>query len=90
MNNNWRTEGNVVESDDRDSDNESSTTERETGVEVSIEDSEEESPRGPRKKKAKKSFENELLTILKERKVEEDPVTSFLMSLAPQIRALTQ
>lgn len=60
------------------------------GVEISIEDFEEETPRSPRKKKAKKSFENQLLTMLKERKVEEDPVTSFLMSLAPQIRALTQ
>lgn len=90
-NNDYRTEGNIVESDDKDTDTESTTTERHTGVEVSIEDcGGEESPSGPRKKKAKKSFENELISILKDRTVEEDPVTSFLMSLAPQIRALTQ
>ncbi|KAF0758649.1 hypha-specific G1 cyclin-related protein 1-like, partial [Aphis craccivora] len=54
---------------------------------------EEESPVQYKKKKIDKNqnnFEKQLISVLKERKVSEDPVTSFLMSLAPQIRKMTE
>jgi len=59
---------------------------------VCIIDSEVETPKFQKQKsfkRAKISFEDNLLKMLENRKVE-DPVSSFLMSLAPQIRSLSQ
>ncbi|KAL4136248.1 hypothetical protein QTP88_007799 [Uroleucon formosanum] len=36
------------------------------------------------------SFEDQLITALRERRAPDDPVTSFLMSLDPQIRRITE
>jgi len=84
----YRTEGNVVESD---VDDDESILVRGTDVDISILDTEENFEVQPKKKKTKNTstFEEKLLTVLANRRVE-DPVTSFLMSLAPQIRSLTQ
>lgn len=82
----YRTEGNVVESD---VDENESILVGAAGVDISMLDNEEDFEVQPKKKKTKNTFEDKLLTVLANRRVE-DPVTSFLMSLAPQIRSLTQ
>lgn len=59
---------------------------------ISVVDSEVETPKSQKQKSFKKpkmSFEDNLLKLLERRKVE-DPVSSFLMSLAPQIKLLIQ
>ncbi|KAF0687337.1 BESS domain-containing protein, partial [Aphis craccivora] len=59
---------------------------------VCVDDSEVESPKSRQQmsvKRKKMSLEDNLLQMLEGRKVE-DPVSSFLMSLAPQIRKLCQ
>lgn len=85
----YRTEGNVVESDVDERDEDESILVGGTGVDTSILDTDEDFEVQPKKKKKKNTFEEKLLTVLANRRVE-DPVTSFLMSLAPQIRSLTQ
>lgn len=89
----YRTDGNIIESDvdEKDTD-EKSILVAKTGVENDespMIDSEEELPIQPKKKNYKNYFEHKLLTLLENRNFE-DPVTLFLMSLAPQIRSLTQ
>jgi len=87
----YSTEGNVVESDVDERDDNESILVRGTDVDISILDTEDNFEVQPKKKKTKNTstFEEKLLTVLANRRVE-DPVTSFLMSLAPQIRSLTQ
>lgn len=61
-------------------------------LDVSVDDSEIESPKSRQQmsvKRKKMSFKDNLLQMVEGQKVE-DPVSSFLMSLAPQIRLLCQ
>lgn len=85
----YRSEGNVVESDVEERNDDESILVRGTDVDISILDTEKDFEVQPKKKKTKNTFEEKLLIVLANRRVE-DPVTSFLMSLAPQIRSLTQ
>jgi len=88
-----RTESNVPESEpEEDTEVQSEVVKNVDDPDVSVVDSEVEIPKSKKQKlfkKPKMSFEDNLLKLLEARKVE-DPVSSFLMSLAPQIRLLNQ
>lgn len=91
-----RTESNVIESEaEEENQDESEIVRNVEDSDVCVVDSEVETPKSLdnlRKKSVKRpkmSFKDSLLQMLEGRKVE-DPVSSFLMSLAPQIRVLSQ
>ncbi|CAI6366507.1 unnamed protein product [Macrosiphum euphorbiae] len=90
---NRRTESNVPESEpEEDIEVESEVMKNVDDPDVSVVDSEVETPKSQKRKLLKKPkmyFEDNLLKLLETRKVE-DPVSSFLMSLAPQIKLLNQ
>ncbi|XP_050052959.1 uncharacterized protein LOC126548915 [Aphis gossypii] len=88
-----RTESNGIESEpEKESEVESKIVRNVEDPDVCVNDSGVESPKSRQQmsvKRKKMSFEDNLLQMLEGRKVE-DPVSSFLMSLAPQIRKLCQ
>ncbi|KAF0749135.1 BESS domain-containing protein [Aphis craccivora] len=90
---NRRTESNVIESEpEEENEDDSEIVRNVEDSDVCVVDSEVETPKSVRKKSVKRpkmSFEDSLLKMLEGRKVE-DPVSSFLMSLVPQIRVLSQ
>ncbi|XP_029344889.1 uncharacterized protein LOC107882410 [Acyrthosiphon pisum] len=89
---NRRTESNVPESEPEEDTEASDVVKNVDDPDVSVVDSEVETPKSQKRKlikKPKMSFEDNLLKLLEARKVE-DPVSSFLMSLAPQIKLLNQ
>ncbi|CAI6353607.1 unnamed protein product [Macrosiphum euphorbiae] len=90
---NRRTESNVIESEpEEENEDESEIVMNVEDPDVCVVDSEVKTPKSLKQKSVKRpkmSFEDNLLQMLKGRKVE-DPVSSFLMSLAPQIRMLNQ
>ncbi|KAE9530772.1 hypothetical protein AGLY_011234 [Aphis glycines] len=88
-----RTESNGIKSEpEKESEVESKIVRNVEDPGVCVNDSGVESPESRQQmsvKRKKMSFEDNLLQMLEGRKVE-DPVSSFLMSLAPQIRKLCQ
>lgn len=86
----YRTESNIADSDLDDDTEEETVEEVNFDVDVTTVHLEEESPKQPPPtKKTKIAFEDKLMKMLEQSRVE-DSVSPFLMSLAPQIRALTK